>query len=182
MTKFWIILILSLTLSPIYAQKADTISAKLSEELLQIYSQGHINGFSVAIVGPDSQLYAHGFGYSDVSENKPYTAHTTFIGVALMKARELGKLDLDDPINKYLPFEVVNPHEPSEPITIRHLATHTSSIKDPSRYEHNGYVLKKGNSPNAKAMGNFRPYNEMIPFGDFLESILSEEGKWYKKI
>lgn len=190
MKKIFIVVILIAFNEINYGQTNNSISEKLTEELHQIYAHGHINGFSVAIVDKDSQLYAHGFGYSDVKNKRQYTEHTiqniasiskTFIGVALMKAQELGKLNLDDPINKYLPFNVVNPHFPTVPITIRQLATHTSSIKDPSRYEHNGYILKEGNSPGAKQKNNFRPPDEMIPLGQFLESILSEEGKWYKK-
>lgn len=190
LNKLLIILVFSITITPIYAQETNQVSAKLTEELSDIYAQGHINGFSVAIVNQDGQLYAHGFGSSDVEENKTYTEHTiqniasiskTFIGVALMKAQELGKLNLDDPINNYLPFKVVNPHFPTASITIRQLATHTSSIKDPSRYKRNGYVLKEVNSPDAKAKNNFRPPDEMIPLSQFLESILSEEGKWHKK-
>lgn len=190
MNRLLIVLIVGVTASTGHAQNMDATYEKLTEELHQIHSQGHINGFSVAIVDPDGQLYAHGFGYSDVKANKPYTKHTiqniasvskTLIGVALMKAQELGKLNLDDPINQYLPFQVVNPHFPTVPITVRHLATHTSGIKDPSRYERNGYVLKEANSPGAKAKNNFRQPDEMMPMEQFLESILSENGKWYKK-
>ena len=190
LNRLLIILVFCITKTPIDAQETKPVSAKLTEELSGIYSQGHINGFSVAIVNQDSAVYVRGFGSSDVKENKAYTANTTqniasisktFIGIALMKAQELGKLNLDDPVNKYLPFKVVNPHFPTASITIRQLATHTSGIKDPSRYERNGYVLKELNSPDAKAKNNFRPHNEMIPLGRFLGCLLSEEGKWYKK-
>ena len=37
-------------------------------------------------------------------------------------------LDIDEPINQYLPFEVKNPHYPDLPISLRQLATHTSSL------------------------------------------------------
>lgn len=47
-----------------------------------------------------------------------------------MKAQELNLLSLDDPINKHLAFDISNPHAPETPITIRHLATHTSGISD----------------------------------------------------
>ncbi|MFK7905725.1 MAG: serine hydrolase domain-containing protein [Chitinophagales bacterium] len=45
-----------------------------------------------------------------------------------MKAEELGLLKLDDSINKHLPFAVANPKYPNADITIRQLATHTSSL------------------------------------------------------
>ena len=173
-----------------YAQANDSISKLLVNDLKQIYSQKHINGFSVAIVNQNGSLFEKGFGYSNRKENKKYTANTiqniasiskTFIGITLMKAQELGYLNLDDPINDFLPFKVINPYFPNTPITIRQLATHTSSIRDPSRYEKNGYILKEENNGEAKVNRNFRSPNEMMTQSVFLKNILNKKGKWYKK-
>jgi len=173
-----------------YAQANDSISKLLVNDLKQIYSQKHINGFSVAIVNQNGSLFEKGFGYSNRKENKKYTANTiqniasiskTFIGITLMKAQELGYLNLDDPINDFLPFKVINPYFPNIPITIRQLATHTSSIRDPSRYEKNGYILKEENNGEAKVNRNFRSPNEMMTQSVFLKNILNKKGKWYKK-
>ncbi len=173
-----------------YAQTAKAPLIQLSEELEQIYKLGHINGFSVAIVNADSILYTEGFGYSDIVRKKEYTANTvqtiasiskTVIGIALLKAQELGKLKLDDPINEYLPFKVINPYFPEQPITIRHLASHTSTIKDASQYEGKGYVLKEKENGGSKVNKNFRPPNEMMDYSVFLEHILNKNGTWYKK-
>jgi CubicO group peptidase (beta-lactamase class C family) len=54
----------------------------------------------------------------------------TLTGVALMRAVQAGKLDLDADIDAYLPFAVSNPAFPEAPITLRQLATHTSGITD----------------------------------------------------
>ncbi|MEE9364518.1 MAG: serine hydrolase domain-containing protein [Cellulophaga sp.] len=190
MKKIIIALILNILVNTIYCQTNDATSIKLTEELEKIYATGYINGFSVAIVNQDSVLYEKGFGYSDIKTNKKYTNNTvqsiasiskTFIGIALLKAQELGKLKLDDPINKHLLFDVNNPHFPNEQITIRQLATHTSSIKDPSRYEKNGYILKEKENKEAKVNSNFRSPNEKMVLDEFLKNILSKDGKWYKK-
>ena len=152
MKKLILVFLIGIFLNEIHSQTSDSISNKLTEELEEIYDQGFINGLSVVIVNQEKELYSKGFGFSDRKENKPYTQNTiqniasiskTFIGIALLKARELGKLQLDDPINNYLPFEVLNPYFPEEKITIRQLATHTSTIIDPARYEKNGYHIKK---------------------------------------
>jgi CubicO group peptidase (beta-lactamase class C family) len=165
-------------------------SGPLTKELCEIYKQGNLNGFSVAIVNQNGIQYAKGFGFSDVKERTLYTENTiqniasiskTFIGIALLKAQELGHLNLDDPINDYLPFEVKNPSFEDEKITIRHLATHISSIKDPLRYELNGYILKEKQNPDGKRKINFRSPDKMLPMGEFLEKILSDKGKWYNK-
>jgi CubicO group peptidase (beta-lactamase class C family) len=190
MKKLVITLILNIFVSTIYCQTNDSTSIKLTEELEKIYARDYINGFSVAIVNQDGILYEKGFGYSNIKANKKYTNNTvqniasiskTFIGIALLKAQELGKLNLDDPINKHLSFNVNNPYFPNEQITIRQLATHTSSIKDPSRYEKNGYILKEKENKEAKVNSNFRSPDEKLVLGEFLKNILSTEGKWYKK-
>ncbi|MGB5555294.1 MAG: serine hydrolase domain-containing protein [Flavobacteriaceae bacterium] len=173
-----------------YAQTQDNTAKELTDSLGQIFKRGHINGFSVAIVNSDSILYNEGFGFSDVSEKKKYTANTiqpiasiskTVIGLSLLKAQEMGKLKLDDPINQYLPFSVVNPYYPEENITIRQLASHTSTIKDASHYDRRGYVLRKENNIGKKVEKNFRLPNDLMDYAVFLEKILSTEGEWYKK-
>ena len=106
-------------------------------------------GFAVAVFNPDSIFYSHGFGYQDVEKQIPYTTKTlqrvasvskTNIGIALMKAQELGLLKITDPINQHLPFEIKNPHFPNQPITIEHLATHTSSMNYNERVVESIYV------------------------------------------
>jgi len=190
MKKLIVLIILNGLFYQTYGQTNDSISKLLIRDLEQIYTQNHINGFSVAIVDQNGTLFENGFGYSNKQENKKYTENTiqniasiskTFIGITLLKAQELGNLNLDDPINDYLPFEVINPYFPNTPITIRQLATHTSSIRDPSRYEKNGYVLKEENNGDAKVNRNFRSPDEMMTQAVFLKNILSKEGKWYKK-
>ncbi|WP_324024893.1 serine hydrolase domain-containing protein [Maribacter sp. BPC-D8] len=184
------LILFSMLIGSTYAQTNDSISNKLTNELEQIAGDGPIVGFSVAIVNEEGTLYENGFGFADKKANKKYTENTlqnigsiskTFIGVALLKARELGKLKLDDPINDYLPFKVEHPKFKNAPITIRQLASHTSGIKDPLEYEKKGYILKDAENGDAKVNGNFRSPDEMMLHGDYLKAILSTEGMWYKK-
>ena len=108
------------------------------EEILEsFYTEERLAGFSVSVFSSDSVIYSGGFGFADKENRIPYTKATkqyiasiskTLIGVSLVKAEELALLSIDDPINKYLPFEVMNPKHPSVPITLRQLATHTSSL------------------------------------------------------
>lgn len=190
MKELFVLFALNILFIGVYSQVNDSISSKLSRDLEQIYAQEHIVGFSLAIVNSKGALYEKGFGYADKHANKKYTKHSiqniasiskTFIGIALLKAQELGKLQLNDPINDYLPFQVINPRFPNTPITIRHLATHTSSIKDPIQYEKFGYILKDANHKGAKANRNFRSPNDMMAHELYLESILDKQGKWYSK-
>ena len=166
----------------------------LTNEINTIYNQKKFNGFAVSIVNENGTLYKNGFGFSDVENQIKYTTETiqnigsvskTFVGIALLKAQELGQLKLDDPIDRYLPFNVINPNFPQEKITIRQLATHTSSITDNEFYSSKNYYLK----PNQNLKGlkltfedeqSFNPSDSIISLRSFLENVITENGKWNK--
>lgn len=104
-----------------------------------------------------------------------------------MKAVEDGKIVLDDPINDYLPYQVINPYFPNTPITIRQLANHTSSIAEMDEYEMS-YILKepftykKGEISKAKYK-EMRYYakNKQRSMADFLKALLAKNGDLYSK-
>lgn len=167
----------------------------LNLELTRIQKQGFFNGFGVAIVNENGTLYQNGFGFSDVETDKKYTENTiqniasvskTFVGVALMKAQEMGKLNLEEPINKYLPFQVLNPKFPNVPITIRQLANHTSSIADNEFYLSKNYLLKPGQDLTGVKLNFdetqvFNSEKDTINLQVFLENMLTPTGKWFQK-
>ena len=121
-------------------QTKDDINADLSnidEKLNRYYNSDRMAGFAVSVFNADSTIYSKGFGYSDMANEVAYTTQTqqfiasiskTTIGVALMRAEELQLLNIENAINDYLPFEINNPNFPNDKITIKHLATHTSSL------------------------------------------------------
>jgi len=121
-------------------QTRDNINADLTnveEKLNRYYNPNKMGGFAVSVFNADNIIYSKGFGYSNMLDKIPYTINTqqyiasiskTTIGIALMKAEELKLLTIDDPINKHLPFKIYNPNFPKDEITIKQLATHTSSL------------------------------------------------------
>ena len=95
-------------------------------------------GVAVAIVHDQEVVYAGGFGLADVESKTPVTADSIFriashsklfTAIAVMQLRDQGKLSLDDPITRYLPwFQIQSDFADAPPITIRHLLTHTSGL------------------------------------------------------
>ncbi len=168
---------------------------ELTEKLTAISKETDFNGFGVALTNDKEVLYKNGFGIANIDPKQDYTENTiqniasvskTFIGIAILKAQELGKLTLDDPINKYLPFNVFNPGFPEIPITIRHLVTHTSSIIDGKAYLEKTIVLKDTNNlaSNLKidiSPTHFNPPSAKISMEAFLTNVLNTNGKWYLK-
>lgn len=170
----------------------ESAADSLTAEIQKIADERIFNGFAVAVVSEKGILYEKGFGYADVAAQTKYTEHTiqniasvskTLVGISLLKAQELGKLNLDDPIEKYLPFRVVNPRFPNEKITIRQLATHTSSIMDNEYYLSKNYILKPGQKlEGAKLRFDdeqvFNPPDSAVTLETFLENTLTPGGKW----
>ena len=99
-----------------------------------------VQGASVALVQNGQLVWSKGYGYANSQTGMVATADTPFMigsiskavmGTAIMHAVENDRLDLDSDINRYLPFSINNPRiNGDDPITLRHLATHTSGIVD----------------------------------------------------
>jgi CubicO group peptidase (beta-lactamase class C family) len=63
--------------------------------------------------------------------------------LGLMRLVEDGKLSLDADVSGYLGFTLRNPHFPDRAITLRHLLTHTSSLRDDAGYSWGADVALK---------------------------------------
>ncbi len=128
----------------------------IDEILTKLQKNDKNAGFAVSVFCRDSVLFQKGFGYSDIENKTPYTVKTqqyiasiskTTIGISLLKAQEMNLLSLDDDINKFLPFSVRNPKFPNEDITIRHLATHTSSLDYNEKVVESLYISDNDKNP-----------------------------------
>ncbi|SFR92869.1 CubicO group peptidase, beta-lactamase class C family [Dyella sp. OK004] len=121
----------------------------LERALTSMQAKSILPGYCVAVVDGGGVRYAKGFGYADITQRRPYTADTpqpvgsiskTLIGVSAMQLVESGALTLDADVNTALPFAVRNPGFAATPITLRQLATHTSSITDREPFYNQSYV------------------------------------------
>ena len=193
---FCLIIISSCKQDSTKQKKTDTskeesgLAYHLTVQLDSLYSMGKINGYGVAIADTSGVLYERGFGYANKQAKKAYTTNSiqniasiskTFIGIGLLKAQEMGKLKLDDPVNQYLPFEVVNPNYPDESITIRQLANHTSSIQDTDLYDQKSYLAKEivPDSLLSIVEETFNPPDQKVSIREFLEALLVPGGAYY---
>jgi len=167
----------------------------LDIELTQFLENQIIPGFAVAVVNENGILFQKTYGYSDLENKTAYQPNTrqiiasvskTFIGVALMKLVDQGKINLDDPINKYLPFEIKNPKHPNIDITIRMLATHTSSIDDYDDGDESTFWLidpipEPRSEIPAGVLSRLEYFEKGAPstLAQSIAYALSKEGKWY---
>ncbi len=118
--------------------KAETLNA-FDAFVESVRDENNIPGLSVAIISGGETAHVKGFGLADVATERAMTADTPIniasiskpiLGIVLLQLKDRGMLELDTDINRYLPFEIDNPHVTGERVTLRHLATHTSGIAD----------------------------------------------------
>ena len=86
-----------------------------------------------------AQVWSQAFGVANLDRELNCTPETIFpiasvtkavSAVAIMMLWERGLVQLDSDVSQYLPFPVINPKFPDSPITIRHILTHSSSLRD----------------------------------------------------
>ena len=98
----------------------------------------HLPGVAVGVVADQDLVWSAGFGFADTAAKVPITPQTKFrmashsklfTATAVMQLREQGKLRLDDPVSRYLPWFQVKAADPDDPpITIEELLTHSSGL------------------------------------------------------
>ena len=112
-------------------------------------------------------------GTADSGRGSPVTPGTVFTwasvsktitATALMQLFDQNLFALDDDISKYLGFDVRVPACPQEPITVRHLLTHTSGIRDSKIYKS---LYVEGDSP--------------VGLGEFVHGYLTVTGRYFHR-
>jgi CubicO group peptidase (beta-lactamase class C family) len=125
----------------------------------------HLPGLALGIVHGDQIVHLRGFGHADpagrpVTPQIPFVLASTtksFTALAVMQLVEAGKINLDAPVQRYLPwFRLADPAA-SARITVRHLLNHTSGLAELSE------SLTKGDGSDAaleqavRALGTVPP-------------------------
>lgn len=121
----------------VFAANDSLITPEISEHIRELMDKGDIPGLSVVVIRGDS-VSMQNFGYSDLSTKTPVTSNTlfqvgscskAFTALAALRLASEGKLDLDAPVSKYLPWFYVTYKDDQRPvIKVRQLLHHTSGI------------------------------------------------------
>ena len=111
-----------------------TVGDKVEDLMLEYYDLGDFNG-SLLLIERGEVVYENTFGYADVESRNPLDADTPFYlaslskqftATAIMILVEQGKVSFKDKVKRFLPLMPSSYNE----ITIEHLLTHTSGVKD----------------------------------------------------
>ena len=133
----------------------------------------HIPGLSIAVVREGKIIKAKGYGQANLETDSPATPETVykigsvskqFLAAGTMLLVEEGKIDLEDPLSKYLD----DAPESWRSITVRQLLTHTSGIVreapgfDPLKMQSDNQVIMTAySSPLRFARGEHWAYSNI---------------------
>ena len=124
--------------SPRFEQIATLITQKMAE-----YG---VPGVAFGVL-KDGQLLTRGFGVTNLDDVRPVTPDTifpiasiskTFTATAVMRLVEQGKLELDAPVQRFLPGFRVQDEAHGRAVTVAHLLTHTPGWEGQTTAEDRG--------------------------------------------
>ncbi|MBL7738878.1 MAG: beta-lactamase family protein [Chitinophagaceae bacterium] len=104
-------------------------------------AENHFPGIAFGVVVDGKLVYRGNYGYTDIANKIPVISSSlfriasmskSFTAMAIVKLRDEGKLNLDDPAYLYIPElrNVQYPTADAPPITIRHLLTHGAGFPE----------------------------------------------------
>jgi len=96
----------------------------------------NVPGAAVAVVSREQAVHLRGYGVAgpgggSVTPDTPFiiaSVSKPITALAVMRLLEAGRIELDAPVRRYLPWFEVLPREQSERISLRHLLNHTSGL------------------------------------------------------
>ena len=127
----------------------------------------NLPGLALGIVRGDQVVYLMGYGVADPS-GRPITPQTPFrlasvsktlTAIAIMQLVEAGQMELDAPVQHYLPWFRLADEEASALITLRHLLYHTSGIPQSAGYNNffNGDQSDTALEQNVRQLSGIMP-------------------------
>lgn len=111
----------------------------IGSALQEMIARQEVAGAATAVVGRDKFLHLEGHGFADIATQRPMTADTLcwiasmtkpVTGVAILMLQDEGKLNVADPVAKYLPefADLKTPSGKPAHLTITQILTHTSGL------------------------------------------------------
>lgn len=120
----------------VYSKRIDTLAARMQWA-------NDVPGLSVGVIIGDQVVFKKSYGVQNLQTKKNLTAASDFhmasvskpfAATAILQLVESGKLHLDTPIVRYLPYFEMSDIRFKE-ITLYHILTHSSGIPDVTDYE-----------------------------------------------
>jgi CubicO group peptidase (beta-lactamase class C family) len=153
-----------------YVTNTKAIDAYVAAQMRSL----RLPGLALGIVKNNQVIYLRGYGAADPA-GRPVTPQTPFLvgsitksftALALMQLVEQGKVELDTPVHRYLPwFRLAGP-DSSARLSLRHLLYHTSGI---SRYIGREMLAGQGNASLEQQVRELLPVKLLRPVGEVFQ-------------
>lgn len=110
------------------------VTRRIDADVQQVMQRFQVPGAAIAVIVDGKPLYSRAYGLRDrerallVRTDTPFEIGSItkqFTAAAIVQLQEAGKVQLDDPLARYLPHA---PH--ASEVTLRHLLTHTSGLHE----------------------------------------------------
>ena len=116
----------------------ESITTRLERDLPALMTAADVPGISIALIRNGNVPWVRGFGVKDSKSKDPVTNETVFeaaslskpvFAYAVLKLIDAGQLDLDKPLNQYLPGDYdVGPDARLAQVTARRVLSHTTGF------------------------------------------------------
>jgi len=119
---------------------AAVVEAFVDGAVKPLMESEHSSSGVVAVMKDGKVVFAKGYGHVDIEKNipmdpksslvRPGSISKLFTWVSVMQLVEQGKLDIDTDVNQYLKTFKIKETYPGQPVTLRHIMTHTAGFED----------------------------------------------------
>ena len=124
---------------PVLAQQIDVerLTAELEPAIHTMMTDGQVPSATIALVVGDRTIWFQGYGYANMWAKTSAVPETVYLigstfkamsTMALLGQMEQGEFELDDAVTNYLDDFGIREEDPGDPVTFRHLLTHTSGL------------------------------------------------------
>ena len=140
-------------------------NAELDQQLDKLLRK--TTGAIITVAKDGEIVYEHAWGYANKRTGEKNTPEHYFnvasvtklvTGIGMMRLVEAGQIELDASIGDAIGFEIKNLYYPKIPVTLRHIMSHTSSLRAMGGYTKSKYRLD-----------------------DFLPASLGRKSEWQKR-
>jgi len=146
---------------PITAEALSERRAAIDDFLLRHMAETPLPGLSAVVVKGADMVFSRGYGVEVVGHDRPMTEHSpvaigsltkSFTALAVMQLVDQGKVDLKQPITRYLPwFQTADRKE--QEITVASLLYNTSGIPSEDAWVHSRDTSEDAIEAGVRALG-----------------------------
>ena len=123
------------------ASRVQALLPEVDKIYADLVTKEHLPGLVYGVIVDGKLVHSRALGFANLEDKIPATSSTqfriasmtkSFAAMAVLRLRDAGKLNLDDPVTKYLPeFRTVKlPTTDSPPLTVRMLMTMTTGLPE----------------------------------------------------